>query len=578
MGSHFPINRAMEAEYLRAKVGDALAEGMAETAMARPADPVEYLGLWLVKYCDNIEGARNQKEIQQRYQAEEEEAIAKAEEARAEQEKEKSLQARDASELESMNNIVTGEACSDKLQASVLEFLKTKTGASAAYVGTCEELKESTPGAEGEEPVETVKETIRYSAATTSNKFLVGKQLIKNVSDKEDPTYGKQAGILTLDMFEKVEGKPAVAEGEEEPAAPEGGWPMVWKTPYVHVAECVREPRVKYFRTPKLGGYLAVPFDYNYEEDAMEEGDGPDLVEGECPAFPNYATSTKGARGMLGLDTLGTDGEFKEADFQSVMEWTKKLGDGLARIANERVTAEREQREAYKTTNGEQWTELSADRTAMAEELPALLEASAAEAAQVRAAAMEAPAEGEEAPPVPDEAEADQKLREGKIKLEKLKALVEAKKEMIETLSARADAPSRHWKVLQAVLLFAGCAPDTCDSWEKCKAAVSQESFWTTFGAVDVCAVRDVLMVQTEEAVRASIDGIDMKNVERTHVPIGLLQEWLCLALDVHGAAVEVRKAAKAKAEEAGEEYADAVEDNVTDKPAEAAAEEPAAE
>ena len=28
---------------------------MAETAMTRPADPVEFLGLWLQKYCENIE-------------------------------------------------------------------------------------------------------------------------------------------------------------------------------------------------------------------------------------------------------------------------------------------------------------------------------------------------------------------------------------------------------------------------------------------------------------------------------------------------------------------------------------------
>merc|ERR1711907_195025 len=123
---------------------------------------------------------------------------------------------------------------------------------------------------------------------------------------------------------------------------------------------------------------------------------------------------------MLGQDTLGTDGEFKSADFACVTEWTQKLAEGLARIANEQVTAEREQRDAYKDRNVEQWTELSADRTALAEELPALLEASKTEADADRASK-------EEAPPVPEEAETDLRLREGKVKLSKLKALVEAK-------------------------------------------------------------------------------------------------------------------------------------------------------
>jgi len=50
--------------------------------------------------------------------------------------------------------------------------------------------------------------------------------------------------------------------------------------------------------------------------------------------------------------------------------------------------------------------------------------------------------------------------------------------------------------------------------------------------------------------------------------------KWLNQALEVQTAAVEVRKAAKAKADEAGSEYTEAVEDTVTDKPAEAAAED----
>jgi hypothetical protein len=37
------------AEYLREKVGAVLAKGIAATALAQPADPVEHLANWLLK-------------------------------------------------------------------------------------------------------------------------------------------------------------------------------------------------------------------------------------------------------------------------------------------------------------------------------------------------------------------------------------------------------------------------------------------------------------------------------------------------------------------------------------------------
>jgi len=547
--------------------------------MSRPADPVEFLALWLTKYCDNIESARVQKEIQQRYQAEEEAELVQVEVAKAAEEQEKSLQARDAAELESMNGIVSSEPDFTKLQDAILEFLKTKSGASAGYIGICEEIKELVAGGEGEEPAEVVKQAIQYKNATSNNKLMVGRQLVKDANEEVAKT---QQGSLTLNMFEKVEDIPTPVEGEEPPAAPEGGWPMKWKDPYVSVKECVREPMMKYFRTPKLGGYLAVPFELSYEADSINEEEA-EVVDGECPPYPTYTTTTKMERGMLGLDTLGTDREFLEAECSCAVEWTAKLGEGTARIYTEKITKERAERDAFKEKNVEQWADLAAARTLLAEELPALLEASKEAAAVARAEAMPAPAEGEEvvegeeAPPVPEEGEEEIVARETCIKLEKLKERVTEKKEMVETLAGRTDAaPERataHWKVLQAVLLFLKIAPDACDTWEKCKACVATEAFWTAFSACDVSKPREVLMVQSAESIKATLEPYTTKNMERSHIPISMLMEWLSAALEMQAAAVALRKAAKAKAEESGEDYTEAIEDTVTDKPAEVAPE-----
>ena len=80
--------------------------------------------------------------------------------------------------------------------------MRLQTGASAAYLGMCEELKETSTPADGEDPVETVKDMIKYTASTSNNKFMVGKSLVKEpVAEGEVST---QQGILTFDLFQKV--------------------------------------------------------------------------------------------------------------------------------------------------------------------------------------------------------------------------------------------------------------------------------------------------------------------------------------------------------------------------------------
>lgn len=43
----------MDAEYLQKTVGEYLAVGLAEVSSVRPADPIEFLALWLLKQTAN---------------------------------------------------------------------------------------------------------------------------------------------------------------------------------------------------------------------------------------------------------------------------------------------------------------------------------------------------------------------------------------------------------------------------------------------------------------------------------------------------------------------------------------------
>lgn len=49
---------------MRDSVGSALALGLAEVALIRPPDPVEYLGLWLLKHKRNLEESEERKKVE----------------------------------------------------------------------------------------------------------------------------------------------------------------------------------------------------------------------------------------------------------------------------------------------------------------------------------------------------------------------------------------------------------------------------------------------------------------------------------------------------------------------------------
>lgn len=82
---------------------------------------------------------------------------------------------------------------------------------------------------------------------------------------------------LTFDVFKDPEGAPA----EEAPAEGEEGKPVAEKAPEqeklprsVYIKEVVREPRMHFYKVPKLGSYLAIRLEYEscLLEEALDAG------------------------------------------------------------------------------------------------------------------------------------------------------------------------------------------------------------------------------------------------------------------------------------------------------------------
>ena len=98
-----------------------------------------------------------------------------------------------------MNAIITAEAQQENLVDSILEFLKTKTGASACYIGLLGKQQTKAPG--GDEGAVVEQETITYTSTTLNNKFLIGEKLVKNADPEKAK---KEQGFLSFGLFEKV--------------------------------------------------------------------------------------------------------------------------------------------------------------------------------------------------------------------------------------------------------------------------------------------------------------------------------------------------------------------------------------
>lgn len=142
-----------------------------------------------------------------------------------------------------------------------------ETGATAVYIGKViaphKKIEDDSDDKAHLNP--DADKVIRFCNADEDHKFIV------------DRTLSNDQG-LTFDVFKDPEEPEATPE---EPELDEEGNPIIKekelpeKLPVsVLVSEVVREPRIHYFKVPRLGSYLAVRLEYNtcLFEEAFEAG------------------------------------------------------------------------------------------------------------------------------------------------------------------------------------------------------------------------------------------------------------------------------------------------------------------
>jgi len=238
----------------------------------------------------------------------------------------------------------------DHLQ-DLTDHLKQFTHASAIYIGKLVSPKK--PIKEGDDDHahenESSEKIIHFSHADAQHKFIV------------DQTLSKTQG-LTFDVFEDKlddEGKPIVRDDLE----------------HVLVKEVVREPRIHFFKVPRLGSYLAIRLEYQSclsveayndgvrdalscrerlkeqeeqkrehderEKDRKEECEANDQEyvrdEGNWPKIKPKPFTTQKVQYVVCLNTLGQDREFTAEEIQYALDTVKLYRNEWERIETDNM-------------------------------------------------------------------------------------------------------------------------------------------------------------------------------------------------------------------------------------------------
>lgn len=248
-----------DAAYIkREEVGVVVAKGLAVMYKVQPKNPVDFLSKWLLNYAQvekqAMQGDEHQgrvKDLKTKLEYQESVQRTEVEHQRTEQEKE------DQATRAFWDKINFSADLTDQLQ-DLADYLKGHTSATAVYIGKLVQPKRAIAEDDDDQAHEDASRNpiIHFLHSTKSHEYLVDQKL-------------EQEQGLTFDVFKDEEvqqDERILEEGEEgyeeqqarlRAKANEEVLPR-----HIYVQEVVREPRMHFFKVPKLGSYMAIRLEY----------------------------------------------------------------------------------------------------------------------------------------------------------------------------------------------------------------------------------------------------------------------------------------------------------------------------
>lgn len=249
------------------KIGVIIAQGLSETYQRQPKNPVDFLGKWLLQQYEVEKAKGKQDDLADHYK--EQKSFYERElniQRGVESEKQEILNKKIAKENDFYKTVDSSEDLEDRLQ-NLANYLQEYTKATTAYVAKLvphkneiEEGDDDTAHINNEDPLHL---DILHSAPhnfefinrkTIESNEGIAHEVFKEIEEPQHPT----------DETAQNEG-----EGGEVVEQP----PSEPKPQHIIVDEVVREPKIKYFKVPRLGSLLCIRLSYDscLNENALDE-------------------------------------------------------------------------------------------------------------------------------------------------------------------------------------------------------------------------------------------------------------------------------------------------------------------
>jgi len=244
------------------QVGKVIYQGLAALYDAQPATPTTFLANWLLNYSKTQMNEQAEQEAEKTKKVLLEKCEMERQDQANEQQKQQEVEVTKNDVLHKFQRRLEDHLYLDEtLPQEFPEFLKQNLNVPAVYIGHHNYLRKEI--AEDDEELDAhldknQEKTIQYIGCSKGQEFLLKSQLPTGSGVTYDALKPKE---------DEDQGQQPDEEGEENASKPP-------KSTYVYVPDVTQEPRMTFFRIPKLGAYVTCPLVYKsvLSEAAFDEG------------------------------------------------------------------------------------------------------------------------------------------------------------------------------------------------------------------------------------------------------------------------------------------------------------------